>query len=86
MNSTGPLVARLRADVAGQLGDRRAAGRPAEGGVPGAVLGEQRCHLGKAAIIETEAVFGQHFADRVFLFERARHPSPPVWQSRECIL
>src|SRR5580704_13351932 len=33
MNSAGPLVARLRADVAGQLGDRRAAGRAAESGV-----------------------------------------------------
>jgi hypothetical protein len=86
MYPAGSLLARLRPDIAGKLGDRRAAGRPAESGIPGAVLGEQRCHLGKAAVIEPEAVLGEDLADRVFLFERARHSSPPAWQSRKWIL
>src|SRR5882762_9316861 len=71
------VVAGPGADVAGQRGDRLAAGRLAEGGLPGAVLGEQCRHPIIPTAVEPEAVLGQHLANGVFLFEHARHLCPP---------
>src|SRR5271169_5930811 len=56
MGCAGPLISRTFPQTAGQFGDCQAAGCPAESGIPGAVLGEQRRHLGKLAVIEPEAV------------------------------
>src|SRR5580765_8383028 len=65
MNAAWPRLRPFLAQAAGEIGDRRAAGGLAEGGVPGAILGEQRTHLRKLPAIESEAVFGQHLADRI---------------------
>src|SRR5260370_4089981 len=73
----GAVLCPMGADIAGLLGDRGAAGRLAKGGVPGAVLAEQRRHVVIAAAIEPEAVFGEHLADRVLLLERGRHRRSP---------
>src|SRR5258708_2499663 len=66
MDAARALVAGPGADLAGQRGDRLAAGRLAESGFPGAVLGEQRRHAVVPAAVEAEAVFGQHLANGVF--------------------
>src|SRR3981189_1978329 len=52
------VVAGPGADVAGQRGDRLATGRLAEGGLPGAVLGEQCRHPIIPTAVEPEAVLG----------------------------
>jgi hypothetical protein len=64
------------------------AGTLAERRVPGAVLGEQRGHVGITVIVETEAVFRHDLADGVLLFEFGRHDvssrrsDGAVWASR----
>ena len=60
-------------EAAGQIGDCRAAGRSAECRIPGAGFREQRRHVGKAAVVQPKAVFGQHLSDRVLVFNRGRH-------------
>src|SRR5439155_512477 len=75
MDRARPVIACPGANVARQPGDRGAAGAIAEGGVPGAVLGEQRRHVVIAAIIEPEAILRQHLANGVLLLKRARHVS-----------
>src|SRR6266498_414073 len=84
MDRTRPVVAGLRPDVARPPGDRGAAGALAEGGVPGAVLGEQCRHVVIAATIEAEAVLRQHLANGVLFLERARHRFPPYRLSPQC--
>src|SRR5439155_12100235 len=63
MDRARPVRAGSRPDVARQPGDRGAAGAHAEGGVPGAVLGEQCRHCVIAATVEPEAILGQDLAN-----------------------
>src|SRR5438046_943237 len=76
MNAARALVAGAGADIAGQSSDRLAPGRLAEGGVPGAVLGEQSRHAVVPAAVEPEAVLGQDLANGVLFLEHARHLLP----------
>src|SRR3954451_11493517 len=74
MDRAGTVVAGAGADVARKLCDCRAAGTLAEGGLPGAVLGEERGHAVVIAAVEPEAIFCEYLADRIFFFQR-RHRS-----------
>src|SRR3712207_3359553 len=65
MHATGPL---LRPGDRSRLGgDAGSAFALAEGGVPHAVLGEQRRHFLEPVVVELEAVGGEQFADRVLV-------------------
>src|SRR5205085_6198764 len=73
MDAVRPLVAAPGADILGVGRDRLAAGRLAEGGLPGAVLGEQTGHAFEPAAVEPEAILGQDLANGVLLLEHSRH-------------
>src|SRR6185437_3265912 len=60
-------------DLANQRLDSGAPRGLAERGVPGAILGEQRRHVGEPVQVDAEAVFGKDITDRVLLLEQARH-------------
>src|SRR5437899_1301588 len=75
MDRPGPLISGPLTQTAREVGYRGAAGRLAERRVPGAVLGEQRRHLGETAVIQSETVLRQDLSDRLLLLDRGRHPS-----------
>src|SRR5215471_3243964 len=75
MDCSGPLVSGPLPQAARQFGDYRTAGRSAESGVPGAVFGEQRRHLGEPAVIQSKTVLRQDLADRFLFFDCSWHPS-----------
>src|SRR4029077_15670298 len=58
--------------------DLRPSDALAERRVPGAVLGEQRRHFGEAVVVEAEAIFRHHLADRILLGEFGHAMVPPA--------